>query len=36
MSCKGLYSLVQWAKSKGYPVVIDDILDTLYITVARI
>ncbi|NJE12810.1 hypothetical protein E3E24_06845 [Thermococcus sp. LS2] len=31
MSCKGLYSLVQWARSKDYPVVIDDILDTLYI-----
>lgn len=31
MSCKGFYSLIQWARNKDYPVVIDDILDTLYI-----
>ena len=31
MPYKGLYSLIKWAKSRDYPVVIDDILDTLYI-----
>ncbi len=27
----GLYHLLQWAKKRGYPVLIDDILDTLYL-----
>ena len=27
----GFYHLLRWAKEKGYPVLIDDILDTLYL-----
>ncbi|ADT84953.1 DUF257 family protein [Thermococcus barophilus] len=28
---KGLYHLIEWAKRKGYGVIVDDILDTLYL-----
>ena len=30
------YELVNWAKEKGYPVVVDDVLDTLYLYKAQL